>query len=94
MQRLPGLMPTSRSSMSQYLANLCQQICTLPQTMLGRSVGLPAARCRSRHRHFAAMPPSIAASLEPTVEQPNASPGACQRSASMRTQRLSISAVC
>ena len=38
--------------------------------MLGLSVGLPAAFWRSRQRHFSAMPPSMAASLEPVVEVP------------------------
>ena len=46
----------------------------MPRTRLGRSVGLPAAFIRSRQRHFRARPPSIAASLEPVVEQPVTSP--------------------
>src|SRR5436309_1006232 len=41
--------------------------------MFGRSVALPAARMRSRQRHLSASPESIAASLEPVVEQPVAS---------------------
>ena len=41
--------------------------------MLGLSVGLPAARWRSRQRHFSAMPPSMAASLDPVVDVPVAS---------------------
>jgi len=81
--------------MSQYLANLCQTTCTGPQTMLGRSVGLPSASRFWRQRHFAAMPPSMQASDEPMAEQPTelAVSGACQRSASMCTQRRSSSAV-
>ena len=65
-------------------------------TMLGRSVALPAARIRSRHRHFRAIPPSMAASLEPVVEQPVASSwsGELHRSDRMFTQRISSSAVC
>ncbi len=63
--------------------------------MLGLSVGLPAAFCRSRQRHFSAMPPSMAASLEPVVDVPVAvsSSGEFQRRLSMFTQRISISAV-
>ena len=38
--------------------------------MFGRSTGLPAARMRSRQRHFNAIPASIAASLEPVVDVP------------------------
>ena len=51
---------------------------------------------RARQRHFSAIPPSIAASLEPVVEQPVAvsCSGAFHRSARMLTQRASISAVC
>ena len=51
---------------------------------------------RSRQRHFSAIPHSIAASLEPVVEQPVAvaCSGAFHRSARMLTQRASISAVC
>ena len=51
---------------------------------------------RSRQRHLSAIPPSIAASLEPVVEVPVTSPepGACQRLPTMFTQRRSISAVC
>jgi hypothetical protein len=51
---------------------------------------------RSRQRHFRASPPSIAASLEPVVEQPVApSPAdAFHRSPMMFTQRRSSSAVC
>ena len=37
---------------------------------MGRSLGLPSAWRRARQRHFIAMPPSMAASLEPVVEQP------------------------
>jgi len=40
----------------------------IPVTRFGRSVALPAARIRSRQRHFSANPPSIAASLEPVVD--------------------------
>ncbi len=64
-------------------------------TMLGLSIGLPAARRASCQRRFRARPPSIAASLLPVVEQPGASSGsgACQRRLIMSTQRISISAV-
>ncbi len=64
--------------------------------MFGRSVGWPAARIRSRQRHFSARPPSITASLEPVVEQPVAPShsGAFHSEAMMFTQRASISAVC
>ena len=60
------------------------------------SVGLPASRIRWRQRHFSASPESIAASLEPVVEQPVASAlsGEFHRSESIRTHRASISAVC
>ncbi len=65
-------------------------------TRLGRSAGLPSARRRCCQRRFSARPPSIAASLEPVVEQPIARCGcsACQSRASMWTQRVSSSAVC
>ena len=65
-------------------------------TRFGLSVGLPAAFMRSRQRHFSAMPPSIAASLEPVVEVPVTSPSAdaCQSRPMMFTQRRSNSAVC
>ena len=64
-------------------------------TMLGRSAGLPAARLRSRQRHFSAIPASIAASLEPVVDVPVAwsSSGEPHRRLSMLTQRCSSSAV-
>ena len=41
----------------------------MPMTMLGESIGLPSALRRCQRR-FSASPPSIAASLEPVVEQP------------------------
>ena len=89
-------MGISRISMSQYRANLCQTTCTGPQTMLGRSVGLPAASCLARQRHLAAIPASMHASEEPMVEVPTvlAASGAFHRSAIMCTQRRSISADC
>ncbi len=64
-------------------------------TMLGRSVALPAARRRSRQRHFSAMPASIAASLEPVVDVPvaSSSSGEFHSRLSMFTQRCSSSAV-
>ena len=82
--------------MSQYLANLCHTTWTGPQTMLGRSVGLPAAAWRALHRHLAAIPPSMHASDDPIADAPTvfADSGAFQRSASMCTQRRSSSAVC
>jgi hypothetical protein len=68
----------------------------MPVTRFGRSVGLPAALRRARQRHSNAMPPSIAASLDPVVDVPVAwaSRCACQSSARMFTQRISRSAVC
>ncbi len=95
MQYLPGDMGISRISMSQYLANLCHTTWTGPHTMLGLSVGLPSASRLARHRHLAAMPPSMQASDEPMAEQPTASPpsGAFHRSPSICTHRRSISAV-
>ena len=82
--------------MSQYLANLCHTTWTGPHTMFGRSVGLPSASRLARHRHLAAMPASMQASEDPMAEAPTALPasGAFHRSASMCTQRASISAVC
>ena len=64
--------------------------------MFGRSVARPAAARRARHRHFIARPASMTASLEPIVDTPTAPPssGALNRSATMFTQRRSISAVC
>ena len=63
--------------------------------MLGESVGFPAASRLARQRHLAAMPPSMQASEDPMAEQPTGSAvsGAFHRSASMRTQRRSSSAV-
>jgi hypothetical protein len=63
--------------------------------MFGLSTGWPAARRRSRQRHFRAMPASIAASLEPVVEVPVAwsSSGELHSRLSMLTQRCSSSAV-
>src|ERR1700730_5081046 len=68
----------------------------MPITRLGLSVGLPAARMRSRQRHLRASPASIPASLDPVVEQPVAYSlsGEFQRFAMMFTQRASIAAVC
>ena len=82
--------------MSQYRANLCHTTWTGPHTMFGLSVGLPSACRLARHRHLAAMPASMQASEEPMAEAPTvlAASGACHRSASMCTQRCSISAVC
>src|SRR5262249_10428055 len=60
-------------------------------------VDFPSAWRRCCHRRLSASPPSIAASLEPVVEQPTASPlspGAFQRLLRMLTQRTSIAAVC
>ena len=68
----------------------------MPMTMFGVSAGLPSARRRFCQLRLRARPPSIAASLDPVVEQPTASPasGAFQRRLRMLTQRLSSSAVC
>jgi hypothetical protein len=51
----------------------------------GLSVDRPAARRRSRHFHSRAIPPSIAASLEPVVDVPRvfSASGEFQRSARM-----------
>ena len=86
---------TSRISMSQYRANLCQTTCTGPHTMFGLSVDLPAARRLARHRHLAAIPASMHASDEPIAEAPTVfvASGAFHRSAIMWTHRRSISAV-
>ena len=56
---------------------------------------LPADSRAARQRHFSAIPASIAASLEPVVEQPvaDSDSGAFHRSARMFTQRDSIAAV-
>ena len=64
--------------------------------MFGRSVDLPSARRLARHRHLAAIPPSMHASDEPIADAPTvfAESGAFHRSAIMCTQRRSISAVC
>ncbi len=70
--------------------------------MFGRSVGCPAARRRASQRRLSASPQSIAASLDPVVEQPTAAsseapataPGAFHSRDSIATQRDSISAVC
>ncbi len=63
--------------------------------MFGLSTGLPCVRMRSRQRHFSAMPASIAASLDPVVEQPVACSwsGEFHKRLSMLTQRISMSAV-
>ena len=68
----------------------------MPMTRFGLSAGSPAAARRCCQRRFSASPPSIAASLDPVVEQPAASPasGACQSRLRMFTQRISSSAVC
>ena len=82
--------------MSQYLANLCHTTWTGPHTMFGRSAGSPAAARFARQRHLAAIPPSMHASDDPIADAPTvlADSGAFHRSASMCTQRRSISAVC
>ena len=68
----------------------------MPMTRFGLSAGSPAAARRRCQRRLSASPPSIAASLDPVVEQPVAASasGACQRWLSMATQRDSSSAVC
>ena len=65
-------------------------------TRFGLSAGFPSAARLCCQRRLRARPPSIAASLEPVVEQPVAcsASGACQRLLSMFTQRISSSAVC
>ena len=64
--------------------------------MFGLVASWPAAFRRFCQRRFRASPPSIAASLEPVVEQPVdcATSGACQSRLRMLTQRISNSAVC
>ena len=64
--------------------------------MFGVVVGLPAVLRAARQRHRAARPPSMHASLEPTVDVPMvvAAAGECHKSASMWIQRLSSSADC
>jgi hypothetical protein len=59
------------------------------------STGLPSAWRRFCQRRLRARPPSIAASLEPVVEQPTAlsGSGALYRRLSMLTQRISMAAV-
>ena len=54
----------------------------------------PAASRRARHFHFSDSAPSMIASEDPCVRAPVVSPGALNRSASIRMQRCSISAVC
>src|SRR5215208_7805905 len=66
----------------------------MPMTRLGLSVGSPAAARRFCQRRFSASPPSIAASLEPVVEQPTPWSGPCHSRLSMLTHRISSSAVC
>src|ERR1017187_4485039 len=79
------------------LEKVCQQTWVLvPSTKFGRSTGFPSLRIFSRQRHFSARPPSMHASLDPMVEVPKvlSGSGACHKSASMCTQRISSSAVC
>ena len=68
----------------------------MPVTRLGLSIGLPSALRRCCHLRLSARPPSIAASLEPVVEQPVALSGSgeLKRRLSMLTQRISMAAVC
>ena len=47
----------------------------MPMTRFGLSAGLPSAARRCCQRRLSASPPSIAASLEPVVEQPVACVG-------------------
>src|SRR5829696_1440691 len=67
----------------------------MPITMFGRSVLLPAARLLCCQRRLRAIPPSMAASLEPVVEHPVASSvlGEFHKRLSILTQRISNSAV-
>ena len=89
-------MGISRISMSQYLANLCHTTCTGPHTMLGLSVGLPAGLALGppaplgRHARRACRPPT---SRWPSTRRRSPPSGAFHRSASIWTQRRSISAV-
>ena len=66
----------------------------------GLEPSFPAASRAARQRHFIARPPSITASLDPTVETPVAAdgsvsdrPSAWNKSATIDTQRSSIAAV-
>ena len=65
-------------------------------TRFGLSAGFPSAARFFCQRRLSARPPSIAASLEPVVEHPVASPvsGTCHSLLRMFTQRISSSAVC
>ena len=91
---LPGCSGTIRGSTSKYRQNFSQTTCTSPpKTRFGRSVDSPAASRRFRQFHFRDSAPSMIASDEPWVRAPVVSPGAWKRSASMRMQRCSISAV-
>ncbi len=68
----------------------------MPMTRFGLSAGLPSTARRFCQRRLSARPPSIAASLDPVVEQPVAcvASGAFHSRLSMLTQRVSSSAVC
>src|SRR5262245_11586103 len=68
----------------------------MPMTRFGLSAGLPSASRRFCQRRLSASPPSIAASLDPVVEQPVAlfGSGAFHRLLRIETQRDSSSAVC
>ena len=71
MQYCPGDMGISRISMSQYLANLCHTTCTGPHTMLGLSVGFPAASAWPAN---ATWPPSRRACRPPRTRWPSSRP--------------------
>jgi hypothetical protein len=90
----PGWSGTIRGSTSKYRQNFSQTTCTSPpKTRFGRSVEPPSACRRVRQFHFSDKAPSMIASDEPWVRAPVVSPGAWKRSASIRMQRCSISAV-
>ena len=91
---LPGASGTIRGSTSKYRQNFSHTTWTSPpNTRLGVVVGSPAAWRRVRQFHFRDSAPSMIASDEPWVRAPVVSPGAWKRSAIIRMQRCSISAV-
>ncbi|MNT05261.1 hypothetical protein D3C72_1398760 [compost metagenome] len=93
--RAPSRMGTSRCSISKYVQNFFQQICTGPVTRFGLEVSSPFALRFCCQLRFNAKPPNIAASLDPTQEVPIElfTSGACHNPASIFVQHTSIFAV-
>jgi hypothetical protein len=90
----PGWSGTIRGSTSKYRQNFSHTTCTSPpNTRLGLTVGPPLTSRRFRQFHLSESAPSMIASDEPCVRAPVVSPGAWNRSASMRMHRCSIAAV-